>query len=137
MNLVTTSLTLTSVLLSGCAFAAEAVSVKEDKPGLLQKAKVTADAATATARVTNEDCSPYTIHYGYDTVAAARGTSSAVVKQDGKSWYFLTADYAFGYQLENDTTKIVKDNGGEVLGAVKHPLNSADFSSFNSFGFCT
>lgn len=86
--------------------------------------------ATATARVTNEDCSPYTIHYGYDTVAAARGTSSAVVRQDGKSWYFLTADYVFGASLEGDATKVIKSLGGTVLGASRHPLNSSDFSSF-------
>ncbi len=86
--------------------------------------------ATATARVTNEDCSYYTIHYGYDTVAAARGTSSAVVRQDGKSWYFLTADYVFGSSLEGDATKVIKALGGNVLGASRHPLNASDFSSF-------
>src|ERR1700677_3269666 len=67
--------------------------------------------ATGPARLTNEECSPYTIHYGYDTVSVARGTSSAVVKQGGKSWYYLTADYAFGHSLEADSTKVVKDNG--------------------------
>lgn len=83
-----------------------------------------------TARLTNEDCTPYTIHYAYDTVALAKGTGSAIVKQGGKSWYFLTADYAFGASLEKDTSAVVKANGGTVLGEVKHPLSAADFSSF-------
>ena len=73
-----------------------------------------------TARLTNEDCTPYTIHYAYDTVALAKGTGSAVVKQGGKSWFFLTADYAFGASLESDTARVVKAEGGTVLGDVKH-----------------
>ena len=84
----------------------------------------------ATARLTNEECTPYTIHYAYDTVALAKGTGSAIVKNGGKSWYFLTADYAFGASLEKDTSDIVKANGGTVVGAVKHPLGASDFSSF-------
>uniref|UniRef100_UPI000AF29B1E ABC transporter substrate-binding protein n=1 Tax=Ralstonia sp. RL TaxID=1839756 RepID=UPI000AF29B1E len=83
-----------------------------------------------TARLTNEECTPYTVHYAYDTVALAKGTGSAVVKQGGKSWFFLTADYAFGASLENDTANVVKANGGKVLGSVKHPLSASDFSSF-------
>jgi branched-chain amino acid transport system substrate-binding protein len=83
-----------------------------------------------TARLTNDECTPYTIHYAYDTVALAKGTGSAVVKQGGKSWFFLTADYAFGASLESDTAKVVKANGGTVLGDVKHPLSASDFSSF-------
>ncbi|HJV81548.1 ABC transporter substrate-binding protein [Noviherbaspirillum sp.] len=83
-----------------------------------------------TARLTNEECSPYTVHYAYDTVALAKGTGSAVVKQGGKTWFFLTADYAFGASLENDTAAVVKANGGKVLGSVKHPLSASDFSSF-------
>jgi branched-chain amino acid transport system substrate-binding protein len=83
-----------------------------------------------SARLTNEECSPYTVHYAYDTVALAKGTGSAVVKQGGKSWFFLTADYAFGHSLENDTANVVKANGGTVVGAVKHPLSASDFSSF-------
>jgi branched-chain amino acid transport system substrate-binding protein len=83
-----------------------------------------------TARLTNEECTPYTVHYAYDTVALAKGTGSAVVKQGGKSWFFLTADYAFGASLESDTAKVVKANGGTVLGDVKHPLSASDFSSF-------
>jgi len=83
-----------------------------------------------SAQLTNEQCSPYTVHYAYDTVALARGTGSAVVKQGGKSWYFLTADYAFGQSLEKDTTEVLKKNGGTVLGSVRHPLSASDFSSF-------
>ena len=83
-----------------------------------------------SARLTNEACSPYTVHYAYDTVALAKGTGSAIVKQGGKSWFFLTADYAFGASLEKDTADIVKANGGTVLGRVKHPLSASDFSSF-------
>ena len=84
----------------------------------------------ATSRLTNEDCTPYTIHYAYDTVALANGTGSAVVKSGGKSWFFLTADYAFGHSLEKDTSDVVKASGGTVVGAVRVPLNASDFSSF-------
>jgi branched-chain amino acid transport system substrate-binding protein len=84
----------------------------------------------ASARLTNEECSPYTVHYAYDTVALAKGTGSAIVKQGGKSWYFLTADYAFGASLEKDTADVVKKSGGTVIGSVKHPLSASDFSSF-------
>jgi branched-chain amino acid transport system substrate-binding protein len=83
-----------------------------------------------TSALTNEQCSPYTIHYAYDTVALAKGTGSAVVKQGGKTWFFLTADYAFGAALEHDTAEVVKANGGKVLGDVRHPLSASDFSSF-------
>jgi branched-chain amino acid transport system substrate-binding protein len=83
-----------------------------------------------SARLTNEECSPFTVHYAYDTVAMAKGTGSAVVKQGGKSWFFLTADYAFGTSLENDTANVVKANGGTVVGSVRHPLSASDFSSF-------
>jgi branched-chain amino acid transport system substrate-binding protein len=83
-----------------------------------------------SARLTNEDCSPYTIHYAYDTVALAKVGGSALVKAGAKKWYFLTADYAFGHSLEADATNVVKANGGTVVGSVKHPLNASDFSSF-------
>ena len=95
-----------------------------------EKKKLLISIGGGTARLTNEECSPYTIHYAYDTVALAKGTGSAVVKQGGKSWFFLTADYAFGQSLESDTTRVVKSNGGSVLGDVKHPLSASDFSSF-------
>jgi branched-chain amino acid transport system substrate-binding protein len=80
--------------------------------------------------LTNEQCSPYTVHYAYDTVALAKGTGGAIVEQGGKSWYFLAADYAFGASLEADTSKVVKEKGGTVVGGVRHPLNASDFSSF-------
>jgi len=95
-----------------------------------EKKKTFIAVGGATARLTNEECTPYTIHYAYDTVALAKGTGSAIVKTGGKSWYFLTADYAFGASLEKDTSDIVKANGGTVVGAVKHPLGASDFSSF-------
>lgn len=94
------------------------------------KKKLFMAVGSGTARLTNEECSPYAIHYGYDTVALAKGTGSAVVKQGGKSWYFLTADYTFGHSLENDTAKVVKAAGGTVVGSAKHPLSASDFSSF-------
>ncbi len=80
--------------------------------------------------LTNAQCSPYTVHYAYDTVALARGTGSAVVKDGGQSWYFLTADYAFGHALERDTMNVVKSSGGKVMGNVRAPLGASDFSSF-------
>ncbi|NMK49667.1 ABC transporter substrate-binding protein [Achromobacter sp. Bel] len=80
--------------------------------------------------LTNAQCSPYTVHYAYDTVALARGTGSAVVKDGGKSWFFLTADYAFGHALERDTMAVVKAAGGDVKGQVRAPLGASDFSSF-------
>ena len=84
----------------------------------------------ATSALTNDQCSPYTVHYAYDTTALAKGTGAAVVKSGGKSWYFLTADYAFGSQLQNDTSNIVKAAGGTIVGSVRHPLSASDFSSF-------
>ena len=95
-----------------------------------EKEKVFISIGAGSARLTNEECSPYTIHYAYDTVALARGTGAAIVKQGGKNWFFLTADYAFGHSLEKDTTDVVKANGGNVVGSVKHPLSASDFSSF-------
>ena len=83
-----------------------------------------------TSDLTNAQCSPYTVHYAYDTSALARGTGSAVVKNGGKSWFFLTTDYAFGHALERDTMKVVKAAGGEVKGSVRAPLSTADFSSY-------
>lgn len=83
-----------------------------------------------SARLTNEACSPYTVHYAYDTVALAKVAGTALVKAGYKSWFFLTADYAFGHSLEADASNVVKANGGTVVGAVRHPLNASDFSSF-------
>jgi len=95
-----------------------------------EKKKIFISIGAGSARLTNEECTPYTVHYAYDTIALARGTGGAIVKQGGKSWYFLTADYAFGQSLEKDTADVVKANGGKVLGSVKHPLSASDFSSF-------
>ena len=95
-----------------------------------EKKRVFFDSGAGSSALTNEQCSPYTVHYAYDTVALAKGTGSAVVKNGGKDWYFLTADYAFGQALQDDTAKVVTAAGGKVLGSVKHPLNASDFSSF-------
>ena len=96
----------------------------------LEKKKPFISIGAATSALTNEQCTPYTVHYAYDTVALAKGTGNAVVNAGGKSWYFLTADYAFGAQLQNDTSTIVKAAGGTIVGSVKHPLSASDFSSF-------
>jgi branched-chain amino acid transport system substrate-binding protein len=95
-----------------------------------EKKRVLIDTGAASTRLTNEDCTAYTIHHSYDTFALANGTGHAVVKQGGDTWFFLTADYAFGHSLEKDTSDVVKASGGKVLGAVRHPLSASDFSSF-------
>ena len=82
------------------------------------------------ASLTNEDCTAYSVHYTYDTVALANGTATAIVNAGGKTWFFLTADYAFGTQLQAAASKVVEAHGGKVLGAVRVPLGAADFSSF-------
>ncbi|HZP87292.1 MAG TPA: ABC transporter substrate-binding protein [Burkholderiales bacterium] len=97
---------------------------------IAEKKKVLIDTGAASTRLTNEECTPYTIHHTYDTYALANGTGKAVVKQGGDTWFFLTADYAFGHSLEKDTSDVVKAAGGKVLGSVRHPLNASDFSSF-------
>ncbi|HTH11635.1 ABC transporter substrate-binding protein [Acidovorax sp.] len=95
-----------------------------------EKKRVYINNGAASSALTNDQCTPYTVHYAYDTVALAKGTGSAIVDTGGKSWYFLTADYAFGHALEADTTAVVKAKGGTVVGGVRHPLNASDFSSF-------
>ena len=95
-----------------------------------EKKRVFFTNGAATSALTNAQCSPYTVHYAYDTVALAKSTGGAVVEDGGKSWFFLTADYAFGHALEADTAKVVKAKGGNVVGGVKAPLNASDFSSF-------
>lgn len=95
-----------------------------------EKKRVYFNNGAGTSALTNDQCTPYTIHYAYDTVALAKGTGGAVVDKGGKSWFFLTADYAFGQALETDTTAVIKAKGGTVAGAVRHPLNASDFSSF-------
>ena len=95
-----------------------------------EKKRVFMDTGGATKALTNENCNAYTVHYVYDTYALANGTGKAIVQQGGKTWFFLTADYAFGHALEADTAAVVKANGGEVKGQVRHPLSASDFSSF-------
>jgi branched-chain amino acid transport system substrate-binding protein len=94
------------------------------------KNKVFLISGAAASDLTGKACSPTSVHWTYDTVALANGTGSAVVKAGGNTWFFITADYAFGHALERDTSKVVEENGGKVLGSVKAPLNTADFSSF-------
>jgi branched-chain amino acid transport system substrate-binding protein len=95
-----------------------------------QKKKIFISVGSGTMQLTNGDCNPYTIQYVFDTAAVARGTGSALVKQGGKSWYFVTADLAFGISLEKETAATIKANGGTVIGEVRHPLGASDFSSF-------
>ncbi len=96
----------------------------------LEKKKITINTGAATTELTGAQCSPYGFHWAYDTHALAVGTGGALVKQGGDSWFFLTADYAFGYSLEENTSNFVKEQGGTVVGSVRHPLSTTDFSSF-------
>jgi branched-chain amino acid transport system substrate-binding protein len=107
---------------SGVALAVSNI-VKEKNAVLLNNGAATAD-------LTGKACTPNTISYTYDTYMLANGTGKALTKAGGDTWFFLTADYAFGAALERDTSGVVKANGGQVLGGVKHPLNTSDFSSF-------
>ena len=95
-----------------------------------EKRKLLIVSGAGSTRLTNEDCSPYTIHYAYDTYATGGTLGKAVVQQGGSTWFFLTADYTFGKSMQEDTTRAVNAAGGRVLGAVLHPLNSPDFSSY-------
>jgi len=110
------------VLNSGVALAVNNL-VKE-------KNVIMINTGAASSDLTNAQCSPNTIHWVYDTYMLANSTGQALVKAGGDTWYFLTADYAFGHALERDTTAVVVKAGGKVIGGVKHPLNSSDFSSF-------
>jgi branched-chain amino acid transport system substrate-binding protein len=107
---------------SGTALAMAKIAEEKKRPFMV--------IGAGSARLTNEVCSPYTVHYAYDTVALAKVAGTALVKAGAKNWFFLTADYAFGYSLEGDASTIVKANGGTVVGSVRHPLNASDFSSF-------
>jgi branched-chain amino acid transport system substrate-binding protein len=95
-----------------------------------EKKKVFLATDPASSDITGKLCNPYTIHWVYDTAALANGTGSAVVKSGGKSWFFLTADYAFGYALQRDVAAVVTKAGGTVVGEVRHPINTSDFSSY-------
>jgi branched-chain amino acid transport system substrate-binding protein len=107
---------------SGVALAVNEVAREKNKPFIVSGA--------ASSDLTGAKCSPDTIHWTYDTWMLANGTGKAMVKAGGDTWFFLTADYAFGHALERDTTAVVLANGGKVVGSVSHPLNNADFSSF-------
>ena len=107
---------------SGAALAMAKIAEEKKRPFMA--------IGPGSTRLTNEACSPYTVHYAYDTVALAKVAGSALVKQGNKSWFFMTADYAFGHSLEADASTVVKANGGTVVGAVRHPLSASDFSSF-------
>ncbi|MFT4096679.1 MAG: ABC transporter substrate-binding protein [Rhodoblastus sp.] len=95
-----------------------------------EKKKINIVTGAATTALTQKSCSPYGFHWAYDTHALAVGTGGALVENGGDTWFFLTVDYAFGHALEADTAKYVKSKGGKVIGQVRHPLNTADFSSF-------
>jgi branched-chain amino acid transport system substrate-binding protein len=113
---------ITDLTTSSVALAVQEVARAKNKVILINGA--------ASSDLTGKACAPTSVHWMYDTVALANGTGAAVVKAGGDSWFFITADYAFGHALERDTAEVVKANGGKVLGSVKVPLNNADFSSF-------
>jgi branched-chain amino acid transport system substrate-binding protein len=94
------------------------------------KGKIIMFNGPGATRLTNEACTPHSVHYTYDTYSMAHGTGLATVKRGDDSWFFITADYAFGHDLERDTADVVKANGGKVVGSVRHPINSPDFSSY-------
>ena len=95
-----------------------------------QKNRIAIVNGAGTTRLTNENCTPNSIHYAWDTYAMANSTARAIVENGGKRWYFLTADYAFGQQIERDVTQVVRSAGGEVIGTSRHPFNASDFSSY-------
>ncbi len=113
---------VTGLVASSVVLAAVKVVEQADKLALISGA--------ASSGITNESCSPNHIHWTYDTYALANGTAKAVLESGGKSWYMLTADYAFGHALEADITKVVTGGGGSVVGTVRHPFPSQDFSSY-------
>jgi len=113
---------INDVVTSSVALAVS--NVAKEKNGIL------IDSGAGTSDLTNSQCTPNTIHWAYDTYTLAHGTGTALTKNGGDSWFFLTADYAFGTALERDTTSAVQAAGGKVLGGVKHPLGTSDFSSF-------
>jgi branched-chain amino acid transport system substrate-binding protein len=113
---------ITDLTTSSVALAVQEVARNKNKALLISGA--------ASSDLTGKACAPYSIHWTYDTTALANGTGAAVVKAGGDTWFFITADYAFGHALERDTTAVVLANGGKVLGSVNVPLNTADFSSY-------
>ncbi|MCF6178482.1 MAG: ABC transporter substrate-binding protein [Geopsychrobacter sp.] len=113
---------ITGLLNSGCALAVQKIGT--------EKKMISMATGAGSTTLTNEHCSPYGIHYVYDTYALPKVAGSAIVDTGGKTWYFLTADYAFGHSLEKNTKAFVKAHGGKTLGQVRHPLATADFSSY-------
>ena len=107
---------------SSVTIAATKVLEEADKLGLVN--------GSAASSITNEYCTPNHVHYAYDTYALSIGTPTAIVKEGGKTWYILTADYAFGHAMEKDVTRVVEANGGEIIGSIRHPFPTPDFSSF-------
>ena len=95
-----------------------------------QKNRIAIVNGAGATRITNDNCTPNSIQYAWDTYAMANGTARAIIKKGGTTWYFLTADYAFGHQSERDVTDVINASGGKVLGSARHPFNASDFSSF-------
>ena len=114
-------------LIAGLVASSVSIAVSDI---LEESGKLGIVSGSAASSITNEHCTPNHIHYVYDTYPLANGTASAVVKEGGKTWFILTADYAFGHALEADVTKVVEANGGEVIGTIRHPFPTPDFSSF-------
>jgi len=113
---------ITDLTNSSVALAVMSVAERKKRIAIVNGAGAT--------RITNESCTPYSIHYAWDTYAMANGTAKALLKRGGDTWFFLTADYAFGHQIERDVSQVVKEDGGKVLGSTRHPFNASDFSSF-------
>lgn len=113
---------ITDLTNSAAALAAMEIAKQRNRIAIVNGA--------GTTRITNESCNSTTVHYAWDTYAMAHGTAKAIVQNGGNTWFFLTADYAFGHQIEKDVTEVVEANGGKVLGSVRHPLGATDFSSF-------
>ncbi|GAB2891944.1 ABC transporter substrate-binding protein [Microvirgula curvata] len=95
-----------------------------------EKKRIVINNGSGSTALTNKECSPYGVHYTYDTFALANGTGRAMMKTGARNWFFLTADYAFGQSLEKDTSDVVREMGGKVVGTVRHPLSTSDFSSY-------
>ena len=114
-------------MVSGLVASSVSIAVSDI---LEESGKLGIVSGSAASSITNEHCTPNHIHYVYDTYPLANGTASAIVKEGGKTWFILTADYAFGHALEADVTKVVEANGGEVIGTIRHPFPTPDFSSF-------
>jgi len=113
---------ITDLTNSSVALAVMSVAERKKRIAIINGAGAT--------RITNESCTPYSIHYAWDTYAMANGTAKALLKRGGDTWFFLTADYAFGHQIERDVSQVVKEDGGKVMGSTRHPFNASDFSSF-------